>query len=428
MLYKKKKILFVSYGGGHINLILPVVEKCKNEGYPLDIMALTGAKIITDSLGIKTLGFKDFIEEKNREKIKYFGKKILSENYDTESGIDKEESIYYLGINWLENLERYGEETTERIYLKVKRHSFLPIKFFERIIKEYKYELVVTTNSPKSERAAIIAANNLKIKSIRIEDLFFDDDLQLDLINKLGTDYSKSIGKFKAAPTKIFVMSEYTKSIYKKNKNTMLLETPESDVIVTGQPIFDRLLNKKLDPIENENKVFKQRNEFILWCHSNETLDESEVYGLICNWLKNYSTEKFNLAIKLHPHFTLKHKRYIENLFSKFSRNYFFVDEKVSLEDAIKKCKVLIAQESTTMLEAFFLKKRSICLDPTNIRKEIHYVKCGICPRVINDQELNEMIYLKSDKDHNQFEEINKKMGFNINATETIFYEISKLI
>ena len=48
MLYKKKKILFVSYGGGHINLILPVVEKCKNEGYPLDIMALTGAKIITD--------------------------------------------------------------------------------------------------------------------------------------------------------------------------------------------------------------------------------------------------------------------------------------------------------------------------------------------------------------------------------------------
>ncbi len=409
-------------------MLLPIFEKCKNKGYSADILALTGAKLITNSLGIKSLGFKDFIPELDRKEIKDFGKKLLYENYYPESGIDKEESIYYLGINWLENLDRYGLEMTERIYRKVKRHSFLPIKFFERLIKENKYGLVITTNSPKSERAAIIAANNLKIKSIRIEDLFFDDDLQLDLINKLGVDYSKSIGKFKAKPSKIFVMSNYTKSLYKKNKDIMLLETSESDVIVTGQPILDRLVEKSFSPLEKKNKVYKQKKEFILWCHSNGTLDEAEVYSLICNWLKIYSSENLNLAIKLHPHFTLKHKKFIENLFSEFSLNYFFVDEEVKIEDAIKKCRLLIAQESTTMLEAFFLKKHSICLDPTNIRREIHYVKCGICNRVTNEKELNESINLLSDYDQNKFEKIIKKMGFNLNATELIFSEISKLI
>ncbi len=422
------KILFVSYGGGHINMLLPIFEKCKNNGYVVDIIALTGAKLITNSLGIKSLGFRDFVRGIDINKIKDFGNKILFENYSHGSGIDKEESIYYLGINWQENLERYGQEMTERIYRKVKRHSFLPIKFFERIIKENKYGLVVTTNSPKSERAAIIAANNLKIKSIRIEDLFFDDDLQLDLIEKLEVDYSSSIGKFKAKPTKIFVMCEYTKSLYKKNKDVMLLKTSESDVVVTGQPILDRLVKNGFASLEKKQRSNNQKKEFILWCHSNDTKDESEVYSLICNWLKNYSTKSLNLAIKLHPHFNLKHKKFIQNLFSKFSSNYFFVDDKIRTEDVIKQCKVLIAQESTTMLEAFFLRKSSICLDPTNIRENIHYVKCEICSRITNEKELSDKINLISDIDKNRFKKITKKMGFHLNATEAIFSEISKLI
>ena len=215
-----KKILFVSYGGGHINIILPIYKKCIEYGLKSDIIALTGAKLVTESLNIKSLGFKDFVEDIEKKKIKEYGEKIINENHDSCSGIDKEDSIYYLGINWLENLERYGEEKTKRLYKKIKRHSFLPIKFFEKIIKKNNYDLIVTTNSPKSERAAIIAANRLNLKSIRLEDLFFDDNLQIELIEKLGNDYSSSIGKYIASPSKIFVMCEFTKEMYKFKKKS----------------------------------------------------------------------------------------------------------------------------------------------------------------------------------------------------------------
>ena len=100
--------------------------------------------------------------------------------------------------------------------------------------------MVITSNAPQSERAALIAANRLNIKSIRIEDLFFDDILQIDLKEKIGKDFASSIGKYTVSPTKIFVMCQLTKELYKFKKKTLLLDTKESDIIVTGQPSFDR--------------------------------------------------------------------------------------------------------------------------------------------------------------------------------------------
>ena len=74
----KKKILFVSYGGGHINIILPIYKKCKKNGFHADLIALTGAKLVTESQNIKSLGFKDFVEEKEKEKFRKFGEKIIN--------------------------------------------------------------------------------------------------------------------------------------------------------------------------------------------------------------------------------------------------------------------------------------------------------------------------------------------------------------
>ena len=54
-------------------------------------------------------------------------------------------NLFITGINWLENVNRYGENITKRLY-KSKRHSFLPIKFFEELISKNNFKLVVTTN------------------------------------------------------------------------------------------------------------------------------------------------------------------------------------------------------------------------------------------------------------------------------------------
>ena len=418
----QKKILFVSYGGGHINTILPIYKKCKKNGFNADLIALTGAKLVTESQNIKSLGFIDFVEEKEREKFRKFGEKIINENYDQNSGIDREESIYYLGINWSENLERYGEEKTKLLYKKIKRHSFLPIKFFEKIIQKNNYKLVITTNSPKSERAALIAANRLNIKSIRLEDLFFEDHLQLEINEKLGNDFSSSIGKYKSTPSKIFVMCQLTKDMYKLKKKTLLLGTKESDVIVTGQPILDRLA------INSSSLEIKKQNNYVLWSHANRTLDGNEVLNMISFWLEKFSSNTLPLAIKLHPDCPNEERSYIDKSLLKLSNNYFFIESNLSIEEAIISSKVLIAQNSTTMLEAFFLRKPSICLDPKNMRKNIPYLKCGICQRATNCIELNDLITKSEEINDKRFEKIKGQMGLSLNATEKIFSELKNLI
>ena len=421
----QKKILFVSYGGGHINIILPIYKKCKENGFNADLIALTGAKLVTESQNIKSFGFIDFVEEKEKEKFRKFGEKIIDENYDQNSGIDREESIYYLGVNWSENLERYGEEKTKRLYKKIKRHSFLPINFFEKIIQKNNYKLVITTNSPKSERAALIAANRLNIKSIRIEDLFFDDILQIDLKEKIGKDFASSIGKYTVSPTKIFVMCQFTKELYKFKKKTLLLGTKESDIIVTGQPSFDRF-SINSSRLKNKKQNSSKKN-YVLWCHGNTT-DINEVLNLISFWLKTFTSNSLQFGIKLHPNCPQKEKSYIDQTLSKFSNNYFYVEPNLSIEEAIISSKVLLAQHSTTLLEAFFLRKPSICLDPTNIRKNMSFVKYEICQRATNLKELNDLILESEDINDQRFEKIKSEMGFSLKATEKIFSELKNLI
>ena len=113
-------------------------------------------------------------------------------------------------------------------------------------------------------------------------------------------------------------------------------------------------------------------------------------------WLKTFASNSLQFGIKLHPNCPEKEKSYIDQTLSKFSNNYFYVEQNLSIEEAIISSKVLLAQHSTTLLEAFFLRKPSICLDPTNIRKNMSFVKYKICQRATNLKELNELTKMLS--------------------------------
>ena len=130
------RIAVISYGGGHINIVLPVVKRCLTAGLDVDLIALTGAKPLAERQGYKTLGYEDFVSGSEKEKIINFGKDLIDQNFNPESGITVEESLCYLGVNWAENLQRYGKKLTETLYDRVGRHSFLPITFFENIITD----------------------------------------------------------------------------------------------------------------------------------------------------------------------------------------------------------------------------------------------------------------------------------------------------
>lgn len=420
-----KKILFVAYGGGHINMILPIAKQCIFEGFKVDILGLTGAKLKAESEGIDCLGYKNFVSREEEKIIFNAGENLLNDNHNPDSGIDEKESLSYLGTNWLENETRYGKEVTQRIYIKAKRHSFLPINFLKKVLTKGNYDLLITTNSPKSERAALIAADHLNIKSIRLEDLFFDDNLQKEIIEMLGNDYYSTIGKFRSSPTKIFVMCEYTKRIYEEQKDILLLDTSKKDVVVTGQPILEKIHNNSI-----KSKIIEQKKDYeelILWAHQNDTIDAKEILNLLENWLYKYSSRKKKLAFKFHPLENEVIKKNIIDQFKTINSNFIVINDEDNICDWISASSLLISQGSTAMLEAFFLKKPTIILDPNSLRRNFPYVLTEISEIVSNADELNSKFENIKIFDKQKYSIVKKRLGFKLNSVKNIIKEIKNI-
>jgi len=58
---KYKKLLIVSYGGGHARMLRPVVESLERKGgYEISILALTTAQKEFEGVDSSILGYKDF--------------------------------------------------------------------------------------------------------------------------------------------------------------------------------------------------------------------------------------------------------------------------------------------------------------------------------------------------------------------------------
>lgn len=174
-----KKILFVTYGGGHVNIIDLVAGGLLNvSGIEFNILALTGAygkivnryphgtvKCISDYLHI-------FSEE--MDEINYYGNMYFEENYNPAAGISKHETIAYIGLSFRDLVASVGKEEAERLYAYNKRQAFLPVDTMMRILAASDYDGVVATTSPRFEQAALIAGNRLNLKTVEILDLFGD--------------------------------------------------------------------------------------------------------------------------------------------------------------------------------------------------------------------------------------------------------------
>ena len=67
-------------------------------------------------------------------------------------------------------------------------------------------------------------------------------------------------------------MCEYTKRIYEEQKDILLLDTSAKDIVVTGQPILEKIY----DNWNKSIKIAQKQNfeELLLWAHQNGTSDE----------------------------------------------------------------------------------------------------------------------------------------------------------
>lgn len=110
-------ILFVCYGGGHIGKVVPVAQELIARGMDVHVMALTTGFRIAERSGLSPVGYKNFLHlVDDPKRALACGRALLEGNAHPD--IDEVESLAYLGINYSEWVDTYGEVGAQRLYLE----------------------------------------------------------------------------------------------------------------------------------------------------------------------------------------------------------------------------------------------------------------------------------------------------------------------
>lgn len=171
-----KTVLFVAYGSGHIKMLIPVAQALAASGlaHPV-VLALTTAAPAARAAGLNVVQFKDFLTPGDAPALAH-GRRLMADLGTLVA--DAEETAAYLGLSFADLVADLGLAQAESRFLDKGRQAFLPVATLTRILKKIKPDLLVATNSPRAERAAILAAGQLGIPSVCVVDLFAIDEVQ----------------------------------------------------------------------------------------------------------------------------------------------------------------------------------------------------------------------------------------------------------
>jgi hypothetical protein len=170
-----KKVVFVCYGSGHVRMVLPLARALHEGGrVKVQVLALTTAAAVVRDAGLPLLQFKDFVRPGD-EAARARGRELTATLSDV---VDAEETAAYLGLSYADLEAEAGVQQAAARYARDGRQAFLPRRTLTRILEQVRPDLVVATNSPRAERAAIEAADALGIPAVCVVDLFAVDEVR----------------------------------------------------------------------------------------------------------------------------------------------------------------------------------------------------------------------------------------------------------
>lgn len=227
-----KRLLFVTYGGGHAHMVYPVVQALRQSDafadgqLDLQVVALPAATCTLQSRGVETLGFKDFLDPVRDADALAWGVFLAKQHHTTTAGIDYDDSVAYLGLCYQDLIIRYGASAASELMERRGRQAFFPLTVMARIFDKLQPDFVVTTNSPRSEAAAIAVANQKGIASLAMTDLFTGLDGYL------------------ITAQNITFLNETARDMFLADG---LVDPAISTFFCTGNPAFDRIKSSTQD-------------------------------------------------------------------------------------------------------------------------------------------------------------------------------------
>lgn len=213
-----KEVLFVCYGSGHVRMAVPVARALQATGRArVQVLGLTTAAEVVRHAGLPLLQFKDFVRAEDAAAVAH-GAELAR---GLPSVVDARETAAYLGLSYADLAAEAGPDEARRRYAAQGRQAFLPTATLARILREVRPDLVVATNSPRAERAAIEASRAEGIPCVCMVDLFAIDEVRW-------------IGRPGYAD-KVCVLNESVRDFL------VAAGRAPADIAVTGNPAFDAL-------------------------------------------------------------------------------------------------------------------------------------------------------------------------------------------
>jgi hypothetical protein len=213
-----KKVLFACYGSGHVRMVVPVARALQSQRLArVQVLGLTTAAPVVRASGLPLLQVKDFVQPGDEGAIAR-GEQLAAAMGAVD---DPQESAAYLGLSWADLEGEHGEQEALRRYAQLGRQAFLPVATMRRILERVKPDLLVVTNSPRAERALVLAAGQLGIPAVCIVDLFAVDEVRW-----IGAhDYARKVCVLNGGVRDFLIASGRS----------------PAQVVVTGNPAFDAL-------------------------------------------------------------------------------------------------------------------------------------------------------------------------------------------
>lgn len=356
------KVLLASYGGGHANMLLPVYRELqKNSNLDVSVMAFTGARFTYEKAGLPFFSFKDTAEYKSSERAAQLGARFAGE---TSGLLPLEETIAYMGCSMADLMETHGEAQALDLFHQNGRNAFLPVRFFKSLLQREKYDLVITTNSPRSEKALVFAARDLGIPTVVIVDLFDRREFKDRTAHPGYGD-------------KICVLNDYVRD------EMVSLGRPREEIVVTGNPAFDKLANPNLKSLAQQLR--KERGwdgkKIVLWARGNDA-ESLELNSSVETRLNDFSLQNPNTVLVIRPHPN-------ENLEAlQFPSSAFISTRLDPLPPLLEASDLVITMLSTVGLEAALIGKPLIQLRMTEHSYASPYVELGLATPALNLDEL----------------------------------------
>lgn len=361
----------------------PVAQAMSQLGFEVKLLALTTAGSFLEGRGVPYFGYRDFPEATNPD-VRRYGVELAGPPPTEPPRVPYEESVAYLGINFLDLVESLGEPEARVRYATRQRQAFLPIAAMRRLLERERPDLVVITSSPRSEKALAVAATQLRVPVVCMVDLF-------DVHGMPTEQYAGYADRF-------LVLNEAVRESF------LAKGCRPEQVVVTGNPAFDRLLDKDMQAAGTALRRARRwapDERIVLWASQVEPAihpftgapGDPSLPTRIEKELRNFvgRHDGARLIVRYHPSDPTP---FVEGPRTEFSP---LSEDLGALLHAVD---IVVVMTSTVGLEAAIVGKPVVSVDCSVFSPGVQYMAAGVSDGVATPEEIGPKLtaILKGDK------------------------------